>query len=145
MLKLKKASKYPSITSIFLHENELSHDKFIIDLTFESPFPFKPVPGLVVHDLIGNPIFGSNTRMHPMQNEIPSTKKGKFRFESYFPLHSGKYAISLFLGDFYNDYDKKVNVMQFKYISKRPVTHCPPPTQIGSLNILGKWKLLPSK
>jgi hypothetical protein len=57
------------------------------------------------------------------------------------PLHSDTYILSVFLGDATMDYDQKIDVVQFDFVSPRFYPQLPPLQIIGPADFSWRWTL----
>ena len=55
------------------------------------------------------------------------------------PLHSDTYRLSVWLGDANMDYDQKLDVLEFEYISPRFYPQMPPLQVIGNSDFGWRW------
>jgi lipopolysaccharide transport system ATP-binding protein len=135
-------SMTPSITKVLVDEEELLDGNIIVDIEFESPYPLAPaVPGIVLYDDRGVPVFGSNPRIHADGFEAKTASSGKLRFEVFdIPLARGKYLLSVWLGDWHQDYDHKVHALSVDFPSKCQNARSLPAALVGSLNWPVQWR-----
>jgi lipopolysaccharide transport system ATP-binding protein len=113
----------PSITSVTLVEHELLEGNLVVDIGFESPFAFSPIPGIVLTSHMGVAIYGSNARLHRPEPPLTSLKGGLVRVRvDKLPIHSGLYSLSVWLGDWHGDYDRRRDAISFEF---RPDSQIP--------------------
>jgi lipopolysaccharide transport system ATP-binding protein len=134
--------KTPSITKALVDEAELLKGNLIIEIEFKSPFALTPaIPGVVLYDDHGIPVFGSNPRIHSEGFEAKTLSEGTLRFEAYdIPLARGTYFLSFWLGDWHQDYDYKKHVLSVDFRPKDPPERPLPSAVVGSLNWPAHWK-----
>jgi lipopolysaccharide transport system ATP-binding protein len=128
----------PCITNANARWNE--SDGIRVDVIFVSHYPLKPpVLGLVIHDALGVPIFGTNAKFDPQPNLPESMRQGTITV--YIPTESlrfGVYYISLWLGDRYQDYchvDRGLRVE----VGIGAEACQPPRSAIGSVRLKTRW------
>ncbi len=133
----------PSISRVTLDEKALAAGKFGLDIEFVSPFPLcPPVPGVVISTASGIPVFGSNTRMHGKGLLDAKACAGCVRLTvDDLPLHSGSYKLSVWLGDWRDDYDHREDVLVFDYRVDGSSAQLPQVDRIGALDCRGHWEL----
>jgi len=140
--KFAPRSGSPSITAIQVDELELLSGNLVIRIDFISPYQLAPpIPGLVLYDEVGVPVFGSNPRIHGENFEGEITSAGSIWFEAKdLPLMQGQYFLSVWLGDWHNDYDYKPHALSIDFKPKNVVTRSQPSSDIGSLNWPAQWR-----
>ncbi len=133
----------PHITSVSVDPAALAVGRIQVDVGFSSPFPLSPpIVGIVVSSKFGQPISGSNGRM-----QADSWKPGPSRSGivtaclDQAPLHSDTYVLSVYLGDAAMDYDQKIDVVQFDFVSPRFYPQLPPLQFIGPADFTWRWEL----
>jgi lipopolysaccharide transport system ATP-binding protein len=137
----------PQITRLSIDTEALEHGRMAIDLDFEAPKPFIPVPGLIVYAGDTLPTFTSNTRIHPGSDRSggpPSAcRSGTFRFElENLDLYSGVYSVSAWLGDKGADYDLKKHAFEFTLSTKHQLPPGLPIRSVGPMAVSPRWTLL---
>jgi lipopolysaccharide transport system ATP-binding protein len=137
------AKDKPHITSIRVMPQPLSQGKIEIEVGFKSPFPLSPpIVGITISSKFGQPISGGNGRMagdkwHPQ----PTASGVVTAFVDPVPLHSDTYRLSVYLGDAGMDYDQKLDVVDFDYVSPRFYPQMPALQFIGSADFAWRWSL----
>lgn len=133
----------PSLTRVTVDEEGLQQGDLIVDFEFSSPYPLAPpVPGLIVTSAAGTPVFGSNPRFHPAGFGRRSLSAGVVRMSAKgLPLPKGRYRLSVWLGDWTNDYDKRLDVLAFEFRPGASDSLRPPPDVIGHLDWHAQWEL----
>jgi lipopolysaccharide transport system ATP-binding protein len=134
---------HPSITGVKVDEAGLMRGDLIVDLTFEAPIPLAPpVPGIVVASADGTPVFGSNPRFHPDGFARKTLSSGVVRMSAkQLPLSRGGYRLSVWLGDWLNDYDRRIDVLGFEFRPNATDSLKPPPDVIGYLDWPAHWEV----
>jgi lipopolysaccharide transport system ATP-binding protein len=102
-----------------------------------------PIPGIVVYSNLGVPIYGTNPRIHNIECAGEGSTSGTVRLKlRQFPLVSGHYTISVFLGDLQRDYDRRWDVLSFEFRSEVEDAPKLSPESIGYLNWPAEWRVL---
>lgn len=131
----KASSLKPAISSASVEERKGS---LLLTVDFQSPFPLSPpVLGFVIYDSMGNPVFGTNTRLEPPTTMMSSTSSG--RIEVVIPtevFRPNRYLISLWLGDTYSDYCELPKVLQ---VEVSGIQIDMPSHVIGSMRLPLRW------
>lgn len=131
----------PHITSVSVDPAALAAGRIQVDVGFSSPFPLSPpVVGVIVSSRFGQPISGSNGRMTAETWKPAPARRGVVTaYLDQVPLHSDTYLLSVFLGDAAMDYDQKLDVIQFDFVSPRFYPQLPPLQTIGSGDFPWRW------
>jgi lipopolysaccharide transport system ATP-binding protein len=131
----------PSITCVTVDDEALRRGDFAASIEFSSPFPLRPpVGGIIIHNVSGIPVWGSNTRFHPHGNSGIYTGSGKITCQSAgIPLAPAVYTVSAWLGDWYQDFDERHSILSFDFRPERADTLRPPPNMIGHLDWPATW------
>ena len=111
-----------------------------VSTRFASPFPLKPpILGIVVHDALGGPVFGTNPVFDPQPNTPQAMQSGTIRVRiSTESLRSDVYYISLWLGDPHGTYCYLDRVLRVELgIGAEPSR--PPRSAIGSVRLPTLW------
>lgn len=139
----KKNIQKPTITKIDIDNEALVANKLKLKVFFESPFEVQtPIVGIVIYDLYGTPVMGSNARYHNRGFVDKKINSGYSELTmDELPLHSGTYRISVWLGDMYTDYDFRESAIAFEFVSTKIFGRVSPSSIIGSTNIEGFWKI----
>jgi len=138
-------SSRPHITSVAIDRVALSSGKLRIRVSFKSPFPLSfPVVGITILSRHGQPLGGSNGRMMGDRWAPPAMSEGVITAEiASLPLHSDTYRASVYLGDAVQDYDQKLDAVEFDYISPHFYPQTPPLHVIGQLDLPWCWSFEP--
>jgi lipopolysaccharide transport system ATP-binding protein len=134
----------PSITAVSIDKDALNAGDLVVDIAFTSPFPMDPpVPGIVINSNLGIPIYGSNPRIHDIQYSGEAAVSGAVQFKvRQLPLVDGHYSISVWLGDWHKDYDRRLDVLSFKFHRETPQPRKQKPESVGLLDWPAEWRLL---
>jgi lipopolysaccharide transport system ATP-binding protein len=99
-----EAEDRPAITSADAAWTD--EEGITVSVRFASPFPLKPpILGIVVHDALGGPVFGTNPLFDPDPNTPQAMQSGTIRMRiASESLRSDVYYISLWLGDPHETY-----------------------------------------
>lgn len=127
----------PDLEYIELDEENLTNGSIKLMMRYNSPYKLDSIiPGVVVKNSMGVPIFGTNTRMHPTETMNLSNSGVITLLIDDVPLLSGEYQLSVYLGDKYKDFQTYEDILRFSFISKHVVnSKVPDQRQIGSINI----------
>jgi lipopolysaccharide transport system ATP-binding protein len=133
----------PHITSVAIDQPALARGRLRISVGFKSPFPLGcPVIGITLFSKVGQPLFGSNGRMMGERWAPPPMSEGVVTAEiNPLPLHSDTYRVSIYLGDATQDYDQKLDAVEFNYISTNFYPQCPPLYIIGQVDLPWQWSI----
>lgn len=136
----------PSITRISIDDSALSSGEFNVEIEFYSPSPItNPVPGVVITSIMGDPVYGSNSRCHPSkvsQRRSDAGWRGCAQLTiANLPLRSGTYFLSAFLGDWEQDYDRKDSALSFDFTARATPQLLPPPEVVGYIDFPGEWMI----
>jgi lipopolysaccharide transport system ATP-binding protein len=103
----------PSICKVNVDREALASRDFIADIAFVSPWPLQTaVGGIILRSSEGWPIWGSNGRFHPRHGQFRGLTSGVLRCEAHgLPITPGQYLLSVWLGDWHEDYDSKLDVL----------------------------------
>jgi len=131
-------SSEPAITRAGVEERD---GFLVLSADFQSPFPLcPPVLGFVIYDPVGNPVCGTNARLEPPAETMPSASSG--RIEVVIPtehLRPNRYLISLWLGDAFCDYCELSKVLQAEVSG----VHVNAPSHIiGSMRLPVAWRFV---
>jgi len=135
-------SDAPSITAVTLDSQALRHGNLSVSIEYSSPHPLhRPVGGIVVSSTMGIPIWGSNGRFHANESDDVCSNTGVLMCEARdIPLVPSTYILSAWLGDWYQDFDEKRDVLSFHF---RPETHTlmwPGPAVAGHVDWPAAWR-----
>jgi lipopolysaccharide transport system ATP-binding protein len=131
----------PHITSVRHDPEALAAGRLRVEVGFESPFPLSPpVVGVTLFSSMGQPLSGGNGRMAGESWQPGPAAAGVVTAElGHVPLHSDTYRVSVYLGDAGQDYDQKLDVIEFSYVSPRFYPRLPPLGVIGPVDMDWKW------
>ena len=90
----------PCITRVAIDQASLLKGNLVLEVSFSSPFALNPpVVGVVVSNLMGVPVFGSNPLMHPEGFKTQKMTSGTSTIlVEDLPLHPGEYNVNVFVG-----------------------------------------------
>jgi len=134
----------PTITFVAVDQKALEKGTLIVNDGFKSPYALNPpIAGLVISSLVGTPVFGSNPRFHRDGYEKVKLGEGVVRLQALgLPIHAGTYKLSVWLGDWENDYDEKLDVLTFDFKTGQRPAHAPDPEAIGYVDIVASWSVV---
>jgi lipopolysaccharide transport system ATP-binding protein len=135
----------PHITSVALDRAALARGRLRLSVGFKSPFPLQvPVIGITLQSKLGQPLAGSNGRMMGERWTPPAMSEGVISAEiDPLPLHSDTYRASVYLGDATQDYDQKLDAVEFEFVSPNFYPQSPPLHVIGQLDLPWRWSVEP--
>lgn len=130
----------PQFTMVEINEQKLMVGTIEVTIEFKSPFELNPPNiGLLIANKFGTPLFASSGKTH----SIPSLKnmsQGKAVLNlTDFPLHTDTYNLSIYLGDFFMNYEVKLDLLTFEFTSSTPVINKQEVSVVGSLNLQPDW------
>jgi lipopolysaccharide transport system ATP-binding protein len=137
------AKSKPYIASVSVDPQALAEGRIRIEVAFKSPFPLTPpVVGITITSKFGHPVCGSNGRMvgdkwrpGPAASGVVAACIDPVR------LHSDSYRVSAYLGDAGMDYDQRLDVVDFDFVSTRYYPQMPPLQTIGPVDFDWSWSL----
>ncbi len=137
----------PCITAVGVDLPELRSGNFAARIEFESPHPLSPpIGGIVIANRSGIPVWVSNGRFHPSDSEQHPGFRGALTcFSPKLPLTPAQYSISVWLGNWYEDFDHKRNVLSFRFREDSASVLRPEPITSGSLDWPAVWEFEPSE
>ncbi len=134
----------PHITSVAVDRAALAGGTLRISVGFKSHLPLSPVVGITLLSRHGQPLAGSNGRMMGERWTPRALTEGVVTAEiSPLPFHSDTYRASIYLGDAGQDYDQKLDAVEFDYISPNFYPQSPPLHVIGQLDLPWRWSVEP--
>ena len=133
----------PHITSVRVDPEALAEGRIQVEVGFSSPFPLSPpVVGITISSKYGHPIGGGNGRMAgPAWTPAPTRAGTVTASLDQVPLHSDAYLLSVYLGDASMDYDRKLDALEFNFVSPRFHPQMPPLQVIGQTDFDWRWSL----
>jgi lipopolysaccharide transport system ATP-binding protein len=131
----------PRIVGATLNEQALQQGGFEVRISFVSPFELDPpIGGVVISDLGGVPLIGTNPFMHPEGYQRRRAKSGVIVCRiPKLPLHSGEYGVSVWLADTHQNYDVEMGILVFHFSSPDFRPEIPPASAIGPVNVSAAW------
>ena len=135
----------PHITSVTLDRAALATGRLRISVGFKSPFLLnRPVMGITLYSKLGQPISGSNGRMMGDRWMPAPATEGTITAEiNPLPLLSDTYRASVHFGDAAQDYDERLDAVEFDYVSPHFYPECPPLHVIGPMDMPWQWSIEP--
>jgi lipopolysaccharide transport system ATP-binding protein len=142
----KPKTPKPHITLVNVNPQALSEGRIEVEVGFDSPFPLiPPIVGITISSKFGHPLSGSNGRMAGADWRPPPSRSGTVIAKiGSVPLHSDTYRLSVYLGDAAMDYDQKLDVVEFDFVSPRFHPQMPPLQVIGNGDFEWQWSLRPN-
>jgi lipopolysaccharide transport system ATP-binding protein len=134
-------AKWPSISKVSVDRVSLVDRDLLVEIGFASPWPLQtPVGGLVLQSITGQPVWGSNRRFHPSLDQPKNLSRAVLRCEArHLPLTPGEYLLSIWLGDWHQDYDSKIDVLRIQIGDDRVDPLRPPVSVQGHLDWPAVW------
>jgi lipopolysaccharide transport system ATP-binding protein len=133
----------PTITRLAIDERAAAQGEINATIEFRSPFPLKSVVGgVVLKGASGEPVYGTNMRMHEAASGTASRRCGILRVEVRdLPIAPGTYSLSFWLGDWNEDYDVKEDAIVLHYRTDDTNPKRPPSVAIGHVDWPATWSL----
>ena len=140
-----RQTNQPHITSVTVDRSALATGRLRISVGFKSPFPLnRPVMGITLFSKLGQPISGSNGRMMGERWTPPPAGEGTITAEiNPLPLLSDTYRASVYLGDAAQDYDVRLDAVEFDFVSPHFYPERPPLHVIGPVDMPWRWSFEP--
>jgi len=137
------SAKWPSISKVNVDREALVDRDLFVDISFASPWPLqRPVGGLILRTIMGEPIWGSNLRFHQSLGQHNNLSSGILRCEARsLPITPGEYLLSVFLGDWHEDHDRKIDVLRIRIGVDRVDSLQPPVSALGHLDWPAAWSI----
>lgn len=131
----------PSITRIDVDQQALANFDLVLDIEFSSPWPLRPpIGGVVLRSLTGEPIWGSNGRFHECVEQGKALMHGRLRCEARgLPIVEGDYLLSVWLADWNQDHDARVDVLNIRLGNDQANPLRPSAAAIGHLDWPAVW------
>ncbi|MET1046708.1 MAG: ABC transporter ATP-binding protein [Hyphomicrobium sp.] len=132
----------PSILSVSVDPRALIERDLVVDIAFASPRPLHTaVGGVVLRAETGEPVWGSNNRFHPSGETVRGLTSGILRCTCRrLPIWPGTYHLSVWLSDWHEDLDAKLDVLSIQ-IGEDEANHLrPPPSALGHLDWPAMWQ-----
>ncbi len=140
------AEDKPYISSVRVNPQALAEGRIEVEVGFKAPYPLSPpVVGVTISSKFGQPISGSNGRMAGNAWKPQPARAGVVTAHlEHVPLHSDRYVLSVYLGDATMDFDQKIDIVEFDYVSPRFHPQMPPLQVIGQGDFEWRWSLKPN-
>lgn len=134
----------PHIRQIELDQAALQAGHLKVRVRFHSTWPLDPpIIGIVVSNLYGTPLFGSNPKLHSVGFNSQKLSEGEaVMWLKDLPLHSGTYKLSVWLGDEHQNYDSRQDALTFEFMSPRFIPNMPSVDIIGPMHVPAEWSLV---
>jgi lipopolysaccharide transport system ATP-binding protein len=138
------SSSKPQISQIIIDADEIINGNLKCTIFFNSPFVIEsPNIGIVIKTAFGNPVFGTNFKLHALNYTTTPVSNGQATlYISDLPLHYGTYLLSAFLGDDQTDYDVKIDYLTFDFFPKNRLFHQYNIEDIGAVQVKADWSLV---
>ena len=142
--KIEQSLDKPHIRQIELDQAALQKGHLRVRVYFHSPWPLDPpIIGIVVSNLYGSPLFGSNPKLHSVGFNSQKLSEGEaVMWLRDLPLHSGTYKLSVWLGDQNQSYDSRRDALTFEFMSPRFIPNMPSVDIIGPMHVPAEWSLV---
>lgn len=133
--------KKPSITRVTVDPEALRRRTLKVAIHFESPVTLPlPVGGVVLKDVNGIPVWGSNGRFHRRERDSRNISHGVILFECHeIPLNYGHYLLSLWLADWNEDHDARIDCLRISIGTDSSDPLRPPARINGYLDWPATW------
>ena len=129
----------PTITSANAEWDE-AEGVIRVRVAFESPFSLTPHLTLVLFDMVGTPIFGTDPKIDPPNVDAPAMSRGTIELAiSSAELRPDTYRISLWLGDRYQYYCEVENAVGVQVNGGVRDPNQPARSQIGCTRLKVRW------
>jgi lipopolysaccharide transport system ATP-binding protein len=137
----KPDTNRPSITGVRVEGAAAKKGDLSVEISFASPFPLSPpVPGLVLYSSSGTPVYGTNARIHNDGYPKLPMDRGTLSFKAVdVPICTGRYRLSVWLGDWHRDYDHKVDTLTFDFVNPMVSQNHVSAEVIGHVHCPGHW------
>jgi lipopolysaccharide transport system ATP-binding protein len=141
---VERDQETPHIRQIELDQDALRAGHLKVQVRFHSPWPLDPpIIGIVVSNLYGTPLFGSNPKLHSVGFNPQKLSDGEaVMWLRDLPLHSGTYKLSVWLGDQHQNYDQRQDALTFEFMSPRFIPNMPSVEVIGPMHVPAEWSLV---
>lgn len=142
-IQFEKESNRPCIVGVSIDRTKARRGDIDISIDYVSPFSdFAPVPGVVLTSSSGDPVYGSNLRMHPTVEKLKGGLCGTIHFKCHkMPLLPGRYRVSVWLGEWHQDHDQKIDALEFSFKEDTSPSLSPPSSVIGYIDAIPNWSI----
>jgi lipopolysaccharide transport system ATP-binding protein len=133
--------KKPSITRVTVDRKALAGRSLQVAIAFESPVPLQtPIGGITLRGANGEPVWGSNGRFHPRNQEVKGLNSGILTCKAPdMPLQPGQYLVSIWLADWHTDHDAKIDCIHITIGDDGVDSLRPPTSVVGHLDWPATW------
>jgi lipopolysaccharide transport system ATP-binding protein len=136
----------PSICKVDVDRNALADRDLVVDIEFASPWPLAAVGGITLRTVMGEPVWGSNSRFHKGPELKNDLYRGTIRCEArQLPLVAGEYLLSVWLSAWHQNYDSKVDAMRIQLGVDQEDALRPPTSEIGHVDWPASWSIVSPK
>jgi lipopolysaccharide transport system ATP-binding protein len=133
----------PCICKVDVDRKALADRDLGVDIEFASPWPLAAVGGANLRTVMGEPIWGSNSRFHRGPELKNDLHRGVIRCEArQLPLVAGEYFLSVWLSAWHQDYDSKIDAMRIQLGVNQADSLRPPPSAIGHVDWPASWSVV---
>lgn len=135
----------PSIARVTVDREALMRRSLAVEIYFNAPSTLNtPIGGIVLRTSSGEPIWGSNGRFHKQIGQTKGLSSGVLKCEAKnIPLQPGQYFLSIWLGDWHNDYDSKIDGIKITIADNGMSALRPPSSVVGHLDWPAIWEVVP--
>ncbi len=134
----------PSISRVGIDRAALAARDLIVDIGFVAPVPLRnPVGGLVLRAEQGEAVWGSNANFHRAVHAGKPVTSGVLRCEARaLPLVPGDYTVSVWLSDWHDDFDHKLDILRVRLGEESDGGVGRPDSGVGHLDWPAVWHTL---
>jgi lipopolysaccharide transport system ATP-binding protein len=145
-IAFENRSSMPHITAIRIDRRAIYDRSICLAIEFESEnIEFTPYCGVVIRSPSGIPVWGSNPRFHNKTFRTTQTRRGTvYCVANNLPLVSESYTVSVWLGDWNEDYDVKLDALMITFGNRQTHPKRPPVSSQGYLEWEAEWSIDPS-
>ena len=131
----------PAICNVTVDREALSSGDLIVRIGFVSPHPMQgALGGILLRAPTGEPVWGSNGRFHARDGHKDAIKSGVIRCEARgLPLAPGHYLLSVWLADWYEDHDGRIDLLNICFREDRVDSRRPSVQFVGHLDWPATW------
>jgi lipopolysaccharide transport system ATP-binding protein len=131
----------PSITCIEVDPVEAKIGNLVIKIDYISPIIINQIiPGILLRAENGDPVYGSNLRIHPSKKDLSGARAGSILFRANnIPIQPGRYILSVWLGEWHVDHDSKTDALTFEFKEGHKHPLAPSSAYLGYLDVRGEW------
>lgn len=136
----------PCIVSVSVDPEVLRLRDLVLDIGFASPQPLQAaIGGVSLRTSAGEAVWGSNGRFHSHVQWAHGLSIGVIRCEARgLPVTPGHYNLSVWLADWHEDYDGKIDVLSVFIGEDKVGVLRPPSSVVGHLDWPATWRTIPN-